>query len=74
MGLNTDAEPCGALIGKHRVSLPLIKAKPATLITPEMVGTEYGGRKAYRRMSVSEIKEAKAPATTGFFIPLRYGA
>lgn len=46
--------------GRYTVSAGLVKETPATVITPDMVGTSIGGRKGYRMCRVTVKKEKAA--------------
>ena len=50
-----DAEK--VLLPGYTVSASMIADTPPTLITPEMVGTSYGGRKGYRNLRVNTRKK-----------------
>lgn len=39
----------------YKISAPTVAASLGTFITPEMVGTNIGGRKSYRRLSISKL-------------------
>jgi hypothetical protein len=49
-----DAEK--VLAAGFKVSATMIANSPGTLITPELVGSFYGARKGYRRVTVSPTK------------------
>jgi len=59
MGVQVESENVKAVIGDMKVNLSLSKETPPTVITAEMVGTSYGGRRGFRRFLVSEIKPPK---------------
>lgn len=48
-----------ATVGSYKVSAPRIKETPPTIITEDMVGQETGGRKGYRRVTISQPKAKK---------------
>ena len=50
-----DAEK--VLLPGYTVSASMIADTPPTLITPEMVGTSYGGRKGYRNLRITAKKK-----------------
>lgn len=52
-----DAEK--VLLPGYTVSASMIADTPPTVITPEMVGTSYGGRKGYRNLRVNTRKPTK---------------
>jgi len=46
----------GTLIaGNHEVTLTQVAATPPTVITLDMVGTSYGGRKESERLNVKQV-------------------
>lgn len=51
-----------AVIGEYRVSATEVASIPPKIVTPEMVGTEIGGRAGYRRVSVTVPKVMKEAA------------
>lgn len=53
-----DAEK--VISGKYSLSAGMVKESVGTLVTPDMVGTYIGGRKAYRMCRVSVKKEKVA--------------
>lgn len=55
-GATVDEQSIRCDIGGFRISASMVAGGPGTLITPELVGTYYGARKAYRRMMISEPK------------------
>lgn len=50
-----DAER--VLTSGFKISAPMLAEVPPTQITQEMVGSSYGGRKGYRRVTVTETKD-----------------
>jgi putative phage-type endonuclease len=52
-----DAEK--VLADGFKISATMVADTPATVITAEMVGTSYGGRNGYRRMTITPAKVAK---------------
>jgi putative phage-type endonuclease len=66
-GADQEAEKIKATCGEFNIGLTRVSESPGTLITPEMVGTSYGGRKAFRMMRVTKPKP-KAEKKTGRII------
>lgn len=58
-GIEVEGENVKAVIGDKKINLSLSKETPPTIVTQEMVGTEIGGRRGFRRFLVSEIKPPK---------------
>jgi predicted phage-related endonuclease len=52
-----QSEKCVAKCGPYKMTINKIDATPPTVITPEMVGTSYGGRKGYARVTISKAKD-----------------
>lgn len=56
-GATVDEQKVVASTGGYRISASMVAGNAGTVVTPEMVGTVIGGRRGYRRVTISRVKE-----------------